>query len=116
MKIITVSQFDNGHLVNGAIHVPYDENNRHYRAVMDWLADGGQLDEAVTDPDEPARIIRAERDRLLAACDWMQLADSPLDTATKAAWAAYRQALRDVPEQPGFPEAVEWPQSPILPA
>ena len=56
-----------------------------------------------------ADAARSERDRLLAACDWTQVSDAPVDAA---AWAAYRQALRDVPAQVGFPEAVEWPVAP----
>ena len=56
-----------------------------------------------------ADAARAERDRLLAACDWTQVQDAPVDAS---AWAAYRQALRDVPAQVGFPEAVEWPVAP----
>lgn len=48
--------------------------------------------------DELLASIRTERSRRLAACDWTQLADSPLDLETKAAWAEYRQALRDFPE------------------
>lgn len=38
--------------------------------------------------------MRLHRDRLLAACDWTQTADAPVD---KSAWAVYRQALRDFP-------------------
>lgn len=52
---------------------------------------------------------RAERDRLLAACDWTQLPDAQCD---QTAWAAYRQALRDVPQQNGFPLNVIWPAKP----
>ena len=48
---------------------------------------------------------RAERDRLLAATDWSQAADVP--QATKDLWAPYRQALRDVPEQSGFPTNIQ---------
>jgi len=59
-----------------------------------------------------ASAIRAERDRLLAASDWSQLADCPLDVEGKAAWLEYRQGLRDVPQQAGFPGAVEWPVEP----
>lgn len=55
-----------------------------------------------------AASARAERDRRLAACDWTQVADAPVN---RAAWAAYRQALRDVPDQPGFPDAIMWPDS-----
>jgi hypothetical protein len=53
--------------------------------------------------------VRAQRDRLLTACDWTQVADAPVDKTT---WANYRQALRDVPEQNGFPLEVTWPEKP----
>ena len=56
--------------------------------------------------------LREERNRLLTSCDWTQGADSPLDSDQKPAWAAYRQALRDVPEQQGFPYDVIWPTQP----
>lgn len=56
-----------------------------------------------------AAMIRSERGRLLQQSDWTQLVDAPVD---KAAWAAYRQALRDVPSQLGFPATVDWPQEP----
>lgn len=63
-------------------------------------------------PVELAAVARAERDARLAACDWTQLPDAPLDNAQRAAWAEYRQGLRDVPRQAGFPGAVEWPHAP----
>jgi hypothetical protein len=56
-----------------------------------------------------ARTVRKQRASLLAACDWTQLPDAPVD---KAAWATYRQALRDITEQDGFPLTVEWPSLP----
>ena len=59
--------------------------------------------------DRAAAEVRTERDAKLAATDWTQVADAPVD---QAAWATYRQELRDVPAQAGFPNAVEWPTSP----
>lgn len=53
--------------------------------------------------------IRARRDVLLAQSDWTQLPDVPL--ATKAAWADYRQALRDVTTQ-SDPTNITWPVAP----
>lgn len=53
--------------------------------------------------------VRAERDRLLAASDWTQVADAPVDSA---AWAVYRQQLRDVPQDFASPDAVVWPPTP----
>lgn len=59
-----------------------------------------------------ATLVRAERAARLTACDWTQLPDAPLTTEQRSAWAAYRQALRNVPEQAGFPQVVEWPAKP----
>ena len=56
-----------------------------------------------------AARVRADRNRLLAASDWTQVADAPVD---QAAWATYRQALRDVTGQAGFPHEVDWPEPP----
>jgi hypothetical protein len=56
-----------------------------------------------------ATIERQQRDAKLASSDWTQVADAPVD---KAAWATYRQALRDVPTQTGFPWEVTWPTTP----
>lgn len=59
--------------------------------------------------DAQAASVRTERNRLLAESDWTQVADAPVD---QAAWAAYRQALRDVSKQAGFPFDVQWPTLP----
>lgn len=56
--------------------------------------------------------VRAARNSLLDLCDWTQLPDAPLTAEQKQEWAEYRQALRDVPEQTGFPENVVWPSTP----
>ena len=63
---------------------------------------------------EQAAAARSVRDGLLRDCDWTQLPDSPLSAEVRAAWAAYRQALRDITEQPGFTASVEWPAAPTL--
>ena len=67
-------------------------------------------DDAKTAKDaEQAKAIRADRNKLIADCDWTQVEDSPVD---KAAWATYRQSLRDIPQQAGFPWEVQWPDMP----
>ena len=58
--------------------------------------------------DRKAIEVRAERNGKIAACDWRMLIDSP----GSAGWKVYRQALRDVPQQAGFPENVVWPIAP----
>jgi hypothetical protein len=52
---------------------------------------------------------RKRRNKLLTASDWTQVADAPVD---KAAWATYRQELRDISAQAGFPATVVWPTQP----
>jgi hypothetical protein len=56
-----------------------------------------------------ANLIREKRYYLISESDWTQVADSPVN---KEAWATYRQALRDVPQQAGFPWDVTWPVQP----
>jgi hypothetical protein len=58
---------------------------------------------------EQAKSVRASRDEKLKDCDWTQVADAPVD---KAVWATYRQALRDVTTQTGFPWTITWPDAP----
>lgn len=53
----------------------------------------------------------ANRSQLLAQSDWTQLPDVPL--ATKTAWAIYRQALRDITLQTGYPQTIVWPAPPV---
>ena len=53
--------------------------------------------------------VRSERDSKLAATDYRMVADAPWDTT---AWATYRQQLRDLPSQDGFPHNVVWPTEP----
>jgi hypothetical protein len=57
-----------------------------------------------------ATSVRKDRDARLAECDWTQANDSPLKAAS--AWTTYRQSLRDVPAQSGFPHTITWPTKP----
>lgn len=78
------------------------------RPGVGWSWDGS----AFAPPSLPALTwdnIRDGRNGLLAASDWTQVADAPVDAA---AWAAYRQALRDVPQDYSTPDEVVWPTPP----
>lgn len=57
-----------------------------------------------------ASYVREQRNKLLANTDWTQLPDSPIDGSI---WITYRQELRDIPSQPGFPWEINWPNSPL---
>jgi len=56
-----------------------------------------------------AESVREDRNKRLAETDWTQLTDAPADTE---AWATYRNNLRNVTEQSGFPWEVTWPNKP----
>ena len=90
-------------------------NGDDYAGLV-WLSDSPKPSQEELDAAWPAvrearawNRVRAERDRLLAACDWTQVADAPVDAA---AWAVYRQALRDVPQDFATPDDVVWPEQP----
>ena len=59
--------------------------------------------------DTQAAQVRTDRNTKLTESDWTQVADAPVD---KAAWATYRQALRDITAQSGFPWTITWPVQP----
>lgn len=87
--------------------------DRERIAGPQYVFDGTQVNrvftvEAIPD-EEVAGQVRAERNDKLSASDWTQVADAPVD---KAAWATYRQALRDVTAQAGFPWTIIWPDAP----
>jgi hypothetical protein len=65
-------------------------------------------------PEELAEQATAKRNQLLAESDWTQLPDARAAMGdTKAAeWDAYRQALRDITDQPGYPAEINWPVKP----
>jgi len=81
-----------------------------------WLDDSPMPSQAELDAAWPAvqterawAEVRRERDRLLTASDWTQVADAPVDPAP---WATYRQALRDIPQDFASPDDVVWPEAP----
>jgi hypothetical protein len=68
--------------------------------------------EQPTTEEQVAANARIVRNRLLAATDWTQVRDVPIDATVSYAFAVYRQELRDVPQQPGFPMEINWPVAP----
>jgi hypothetical protein len=86
------------------------ENQRAKWQSGKWVVE--DIVEPETKPEEPTDLAteaRAKRNSLLAQSDWTQVGDAPVD---QAAWATYRQALRDITEQEGFPEIINWPTAP----
>ena len=58
---------------------------------------------------EQAKSVRDQRNTKLSESDWTQVADAPVNKTT---WATYRQALRDITAQSGFPWTITWPTKP----
>lgn len=111
--------------VNG-VNIPEDAvsiTEQHYADLMAGQTSGQvimgdsdgspYLSPAPSPTSEQLAIdARQKRDSLISETDWTVLADAPLTTAQKNAWKAYRQALRDVPSQSGFPDSITWPVKP----
>lgn len=67
-------------------------------------------EEAIASKDaEQAESVRTDRNKRLADTDWTQLTDAPVNSS---AWGTYRQNLRNITEQSGFPWEVTWPTQP----
>lgn len=104
-------------------HLYFDANAFKRNSINPTLRDGVVYTAelvALTDEDKAQReadslaqlasVAREQRNHLLAGSDWTQLADYlKLD---KADWTVYRQALRDMTKQAGFPKSIDWPMQP----
>lgn len=77
--------------------------------LQTWQVSAASAEEIAERLQDKEAEVRQQRNELLSACDWTQLPDSPAD---HEAWAAYRQELRDVTAQQGFPWDVSWPKEP----
>jgi hypothetical protein len=66
----------------------------------------------VEDQNLAIASVLSKRKRLLYASDWTQIPNNPLTVEQQQAWASYRQALRDIPAQSGYPFNVIWPTPP----
>jgi hypothetical protein len=74
-----------------------------------WQVQSLTQDEQNVVIQNQSNSIRATRNEKLKECDWTQVSDAPVD---KAVWATYRQALRDITAQTGFPWTITWPEMP----
>lgn len=99
----------------GAPGTDYTQNLTQGQPVFDegwkqtWIVTQATEGEIAERTESMADGVRGGRDDLLVKSDWTQVADAPVD---QAAWATYRQALRDMPQQEGFPQTVVWPTQP----
>jgi len=70
------------------------------------------VDQQARHDERTAKDVRRKRDKLLSESDWTQMNDSPLNTTDRTTWATYRQSLRDLTTQNGFPHDVTYPSKP----
>lgn len=90
----------------------YDELTETYKEVPPVQNEGQWVQTFVVEQlptQEASALIRSVRNDYLSSSDWTQVADAPVD---KTAWATYRQALRDITAQAGFPFNVTFPTKP----
>lgn len=96
----------------------WDEVFAYAEAHPEMVTEEGPYVPPVPTTEELATSVRAERDRRLATTDHLVMPDYPLDTYKLEEIKAYRQALRDIPQQLGFPwngpddPACPWPIEP----
>lgn len=64
--------------------------------------------------EEAEKSVRAKRDSLISETDYLLTSDYPISAEDLEAVKVYRQALRDVPQQEGFPFDVVWPELPTI--
>lgn len=93
------------YIYNGETHT---DTSAAYMAALGMSDEAREsvLNQLAYDEGVKSCSIRAERDKRIGATDFYLLPDAPTQPA---GLANYRQALRDVPQQPGFPWVVEWP-------
>lgn len=96
---------DHGSVVNRIIADP-DFVEQHYAGKYKLVDD--QQERA----DKAAAEARTMRDRLLGDSDWVIVSSLESGKAVPADWVLYRQQLRDIPEQSGFPFDIDWPLRP----
>ena len=93
------------------VHTPADSPDN----VATKDADVGDIAIVLTDAEYDtvlAASARQKRDRLIAVTDYLVTPDYPIEPDRLAKVKIYRQALRDIPEQSGFPRTIVWPEKP----
>lgn len=98
---------DNDGFICQAVKHDYISGNfTEINECPDWKI---QLEKEVLSLD-----VRSERNRLLSDTDHLIQSDYPISDEKKQEIKVYRQALRDIPQQGGFPENIVWPDKPVI--
>ena len=111
---------ENGVIVNTVIVGALDAMPNLVEATqggIGWLYNNGVFTDpnALTEQElneRKANSVRSKRNALLASSDWIVIMHTEKGTNIPAEWEIYRQSLRDITAQPGFPHDVTWPTKP----
>ena len=111
--------YDSGIHGNDIPNDSVEISTEYYNSLMEGQSSGRRIswdssppelvDSLGTTEEELGTIARSNRNKLLKDSDWTQLEDAPVN---KIAWKEYRQSLRDITSQEGFPTSILWPVSP----
>ena len=98
------------------INLSVSDESPIYREIVEKY-ENGEIDpepyvEPPVDPAVVARDVRRERDKRISATDYILMPDYPISDDDREAVKAYRQALRDITKQDGFPIDIVWPEKP----
>ena len=119
-SIFSCGVSDGTFIPDGSIEVDIDISSDLSSLAVDM---SGQIPKIIEMPAEirqemittaSAVLVRQQRDVLIAATDYLLMADYSITTEKLIEVKVYRQALRDITKQAGFPTVLEWPQLPLL--
>ena len=96
--------------IRADIENPYLDEDSEWKYY--WVIVEKTEEQIARDTEAKATEVRTQRDTLLSECDWVTLRAADTNTLLDLTWATYRQALRDVTAQDGFPYTIEWPEKP----
>ena len=128
-KIPTTAEECVGIVVSHESHTPHDvtlkklftaltKDSQTHRVVhgenWEWSVEAIPAPTPEEEKSELEAQVRAQRDELIAETDYLLMADYPISAEQLADVKAYRQVLRDVPQQDGFPNNVDWPEKPVV--
>jgi hypothetical protein len=77
-----------------------------------WMIQNLPSNKVAENNENEAKLARNTRDMYLAETDWVVTQALEAGQTVPADWVTYRQALRDVPAQGGFPASITWPTKP----
>jgi len=106
------NKLDSNWIINPSF--PEGTPTKYVKIVGNDAIEMSQSEKDQADYDIAAQLVRSTRDERLADSDWTQMVDCSqyTDTTARTEWQAYRQSLRDVTAQAGFPFNIIWPEEP----